>query len=191
MWYNESMEIPNWLKEWALPGATFLLAIVAFWNIWQNYRFRREDRNRERIVRSTDELCRWVEESLKLSYLPYNYNNEEIYNSFSELSSKSVAMVGTASIIGHEFFEITTKTEEALSNYYSAIKARRNKHNKQVDKSVLEEFGACFNGLQFYLSLLRVFDYDYDAFIKFARSHDALPLSEHLQPSDFRTGQTT
>ncbi|TET46054.1 MAG: hypothetical protein E3J57_06160 [Dehalococcoidia bacterium] len=100
-------------------------------------------------------------------------------------------MVGVASIIGHEFFEIATKAEKALSNYYSVIKARGNKHKKQVDKSVLEEFKTCFDGLQFYLSLLRVFDYDYDAFIKFARLRDALPLSKHLQPSDFRTSQTT
>jgi len=179
----------NWLAIGA--GATFLLALAAFWAIWQNYTFRKADRKKERGVRSVDELCGWVEEALKLSYLTYNYNNEEIYNSFSELSSKSVAMVGVASIIGHEFFEIATKAEEALSNYYSAIKARRNKHNKQVDKSVLEEFKTCFDGLQFYLSLLRVFDYDYDAFIKFARLRDALPLSKHLQPSDFRTSQTT
>ena len=166
-------------------GVTFLLAIAAFWAIWQNYSFRKEDRKRERLTRSAEELCRWAEESLKLFYLPDGYDKQVVYNNLSELSSKSVPMVGLAGIIGKEFFEIAKKADKALSNYYSEMKTIGNNIDKKIEQTTLEEFRGCFDGLQFYLSLLRTYDYDYGAFMKFARSIHALPLSEHLKPSDF------
>ncbi len=117
------LEDNNWVGISAL--STMLLAIAAFWAIWQNHNFRRETNTRERKVRAAEELLRWSEESLRLFYLPYNYNKEEIYNGLGELSSKSVAMIAASTIVGHEFFGIATKAEEALNNYYSAITARR------------------------------------------------------------------
>lgn len=177
------LENDNWVGISALT--TMLLAIAAFWAIWQNYNFRREANRRERKVRAAEELRKWSEESLRLFYLPYNYNKEEIYNGLSELIGKSVAMIAASTIVGHEFFQIAKKAEESLRNYYAAIQVRRDEH-KKIAKSVLEEFQTSFDGLQFYISLLRIWDYDYDAFIKQARSYNALPLYKHLKPSDFQ-----
>jgi hypothetical protein len=47
------MEIGQWLKDWAVPlsaGGTFLVAVAAFWTIWQNKRFRKKDR-KERLLK--------------------------------------------------------------------------------------------------------------------------------------------
>ena len=173
----------DWIKEWAIPlsaGVTLLLAIAAFWAIWQNYSFRKEDREREHRVRSSEELYKWAEESLRLFHLPYNYHKDEIYEGLIELVSKSLAATTAAIIVGDEFIGLTARTVRALTRYYSEIKARRQK-NKQVDKLVFEEFQASFGGLIFYLNLLRTWDYDYDAFIKEVKAHGALPISQHLR----------
>ncbi len=66
-------------------GATFLLALAAFWAIWQNYRFRKEDRERERRVRSASELYGWADEARRLYYLPYNQYKDETYNGLIKL----------------------------------------------------------------------------------------------------------
>ena len=76
---------------------------------------------------------------------------------------------------------LTKRATQALVGFHLAIKAEI-KEDKPVDKSVTEEFQNTFASLYFYLSLLRPWDYDYDAFIKEARTHGVLPLSQHLHP---------
>ena len=178
----------EWLKEWALPlsaGATLLLAGTAFWAIWQNYRFRREDRKREHCARSTDELCRWTDEALRLFYLPYNNKNKDIiYQGLQDLLRAGVAMTAAAIIVGPEFEELTKRALSALAKYYFAIKAKRTE-NKQVDKPLITEFATSFSGLELYLNLLRTWDFEYDEFIK-SVSQDELPLSEHLEPYPYK-----
>ena len=61
-------------------GATFLLALAAFWAIWQNYRFRKKDRERLRKERAATELYKWGEEAQRLFYLSYHQYKDEIYN---------------------------------------------------------------------------------------------------------------
>ncbi|MFC1987030.1 hypothetical protein ACFLVH_00540 [Chloroflexota bacterium] len=95
--------------------------------------------------------------------------------------SKSVAATTAAVIVGDESVGLTERAVRDLTSYYSEIKARRQR-NKQVDKSVLEEFQASFGGLIFYLNLIRTWDYDYDTFIKEVKAHGALPISQHLHP---------
>ncbi len=172
----------DWLKEWAIPlsaGATFLLALAAVGAILQNYIFRRADRNRERIIRSTEELFSWMEESLRLFYLPYNYNKDEIYFGLIRMVSKSTDSTAAAIIVGNEFIGLVRRATYALTNYLSAIRARR--QHKQIDDSILKEFKTSFEGLHFYLNLLRSWDYKYAAFLKEARAHSKLPLSENLE----------
>jgi hypothetical protein len=49
----------EWLKEWAMPlsaGATLILAITAFWAIWQNHQIQK----RERRDRQINEIIDWA-----------------------------------------------------------------------------------------------------------------------------------
>jgi len=160
-------------------GATFLLALAAVGAILQNCIFRRADRNRERVIRSTEELFSWMEESLRLFYLPYNYNKDEIYFGLIRMVSKSTDSTAAAIKVGNEFIGLVRRATYALTNYLSAIKERR--QHKTIDDSILKEFKASFEGLHFYLNLLRSWDYKYTAFLKEAKKHSELPLYENLQ----------
>ncbi len=179
MWYNEGMSTETWLA--ISTATTFLLALAAFWAIWQNYSFRKEDRKRERRVRSADELCGWVEKARRLFYSPYYDRKDEINSGLKELVRKAVAATAAAILVGDEFAGLTKRAAQALIGFHSAIRTEI-KENKPIDKSVTEEFQDTFESLYFYLSLLRTWDYDYDAFIKEARTHGALPLCQHLNP---------
>ena len=168
------------LSFWTLllAIATFILAIAAFLAIFQNYIFRRADRNRDSIIRSTEDLFSWMEESLRLFYLPYNYNKDEIYFGLIRMVSKSTDSTAAAIIVGTEFIGLVRRATYALTNYLSAIKARR--QQKLINDSILEEYSTSFEGLHFYLNLLRSWDYKYSAFLKEAKKHSKLPLSENI-----------
>jgi hypothetical protein len=61
------MDFGTWLKEWAVPlsaGATFLLALAAFWAIWQNYQFKK----RERKERLLNEIIDWAIDAAKCRF---------------------------------------------------------------------------------------------------------------------------
>jgi hypothetical protein len=65
------MDVASWLKEWAVPlsaGATFLLAIAAFWAIWQNYSFRKKDRRLGFQIDVLNEVRNWAVEAVKLGF---------------------------------------------------------------------------------------------------------------------------
>ena len=65
------MDSANWLIEWAVPlsaGATFLLAIAAFWAIWQNYSFRKKDRSLGFQIDVLNEVRNWTAEAVKLGF---------------------------------------------------------------------------------------------------------------------------
>jgi hypothetical protein len=77
------MDIASWLKEWAVPlsaGATFLLAIAAFWAIWQNYSFRKKDRRFRFQIDVLNEVRNWAAEAVKLGF-QYNQstNNADLH----------------------------------------------------------------------------------------------------------------
>lgn len=66
----------EWLKEWAVPlsaGATFILAIAAFWAIRQTHRIRKSEK-RERLL---DELVEWAS---KIVHLHYEKSDFDIAN---------------------------------------------------------------------------------------------------------------
>ena len=52
MWYNGGMAIEFWLAISA--GATFLLALAAFWTIWQNYQSQKRER-KERLLKEIND----------------------------------------------------------------------------------------------------------------------------------------
>ena len=134
----------DWLKEWALvisAGITLLLAIAAFWAIWQNYRFRKKDRQRERSARAVDELCRWTDDALRLFLLPYNSKNEEeIYIGFKGKMNLALASTATAIILGKEFEGLVGRAIKALVNYSGAIQKKRRSDTQPFDEAVIEEF---------------------------------------------------
>jgi len=62
------MDFAAWLKEWALPlsaGATFLLALAAFWAILQNYLIRKKEREWSFKVQALDEINEWANNLLQ------------------------------------------------------------------------------------------------------------------------------
>ena len=179
--------IADWIKEWAIPlsaGATFLLAIAAFGAIWQNYSFRKKDRQRERSARAVDELCRWTDDALRLLFLQYNSNKEEIYKGLIEKMNLAVASTAAAIILGEEFEGLIRRAVKALVSYSGAVQEKRGGDTKPFDKAIIEEFRVSFNGLQLYINLLRTWDYNYKAFIQDASRNSKLPLSKHLQPPE-------
>lgn len=58
MWYNSGMGTETWLAISA--GATFLLAMAASWAIWQNYTFRKEDRELNFKLMTLDNIIEWA-----------------------------------------------------------------------------------------------------------------------------------
>ncbi|GAI06514.1 unnamed protein product, partial [marine sediment metagenome] len=133
----------NWLAFGAF--ATLLLALAAFWTVWDNRLARREERKREHTARSADELCSWAEEALRLYYSPYNYHKDEIKDGLSNLMVKNMLMVIAATIIGNEFVEPTKRAEKALSEFYGIIRQRYyDKITVPVSKETLQEFESAF-----------------------------------------------
>jgi len=101
LWYNDGMKINKgfwsftlktivvagiitvWLiflinnREIAValtPWATLVLAIAAFWAIWQNYRFRKRDR-KERLL---SEIIEWAIDIARLNFKIYNFVEAQI-----------------------------------------------------------------------------------------------------------------
>ena len=172
----------DWIKEWAIvisAGATFILAIVAFLAIWQNYRFRKDDRERLRKERVAKQLSEWMKETQNLYYLSYDENKDEVYKGFTKVVSEITAMTTAAIILGDEFLPLIKRVNNAITSYYSGIKEKRTK-GKQIEEHVMKEFEACVYGLELYLEALRIWDYDYAAFLKDARAHGLLPFEQHL-----------
>lgn len=171
----------DWLAFSAL--ATLLLALVAFWTIWDNRQTRREERKREHTARAADELCAWAEEALRLYYLPYNYHKDEIKDGLSNLIIKNMVMVIAATIIGDEFIEPTKRAEEASAKYYEVI---RDRYYKRVSKLAKEtalaaDFEDAFYSLLSYLYVLRYRDYDYHRFLDDAIENGKLKSKYQLR----------
>lgn len=171
----------DWLAFSAL--ATLLLALAAFWAIWDNRQTRRGERKREHTTRSADELCGWAEEALRLYYLPYNYHKDEIKDGLSNLMVKNMVMVIAATIIGDEFIEPTKRAEKALAKYYEVI---RDRYYKNVIKSAketarIQEFEDAFYSLLSYLYVLRYCDYDYKRFLDDAIENGKLKSKYQLR----------
>jgi len=164
-----------------LAVVTFLLAVAAFWSVWQNYKFRKEDRLRETKERSANELCLWVDEALRLFYLPYNTNKEEIYIGLIKILNIVPAATAASIILGNEFLGLIKRANNALVNYFGEIKEKRKGNNRPINESIINEFDISFSGLQLYLNLLRTWDYNYKLFIKDASENSPLPLSENLE----------
>jgi len=106
--YNTAMswDTNTWLAVSA--GATFLLAIAAFWAIWQNYRFRKQDRELNIKSQALDEICDWVNETFQLmdlSYSPDEGKKREARMRFQLVGVTGASMIVAAAIFGSEMVE--------------------------------------------------------------------------------------
>jgi len=171
----------DWLAFSSL--ATLLLALVAFWTIWDNRQTRREERKREHTAHAADELCAWAEETLRLYYLPYDHHKDEIKDGLSNIMVKNMVMVIAATIIGDEFIEPTKRAETALAKYYEVV---RDMYYKGViklpkDTVIRAELEDAFYSLLSYLYVLRYRDYDYHRFLDDAIENGKLKSKYQLR----------
>lgn len=96
-------------------GATFLLAIAAFWAIWQNYIFRKEDRERDFKRRSLKEINDWAE---MVYNLVEKHERERLLGlsnldkEMRRLTTKTKGILKIAPRIDSEFAKIVNKAIE-------------------------------------------------------------------------------
>ena len=121
------MTTDNWLAIGA--GATFLLALAAFWAIWQNYRFRKEDRK----YKSLDDIRNWAKEGLKLVAriyrLPTSHENFppvwEVIAYLADLESQRYLLLECSEILHNNALKNTlnkaiTEVSSCLGSYKRA-----------------------------------------------------------------------
>jgi len=148
------MEIPNWLKEWAMPGATFLLALAAFWAIWQNYRVRKEDRQRILKTRALRVVRDWVNEATELMILNAKYSDEcrskdlpkmrktleDIQSAKMELIKMSEDVFSSARLFGSDLFSPVDKAYQTLIEFVKEGMAEKTDIDKQYRHNFVREF---------------------------------------------------
>ncbi|MBA7485585.1 hypothetical protein ES707_21133 [subsurface metagenome] len=88
MWYNGDMDTYSWanpitIATLILAFVTVLLAIAAFWAIWQNYSFRKKDRKRLIKERALIVVRNWVKEAVELMMLNAKYESEHNKTGFN------------------------------------------------------------------------------------------------------------
>lgn len=104
--------IVDWIREWTIPlsgGATFLLAIAAFWAIWQN----RSLQIRERKERLLNEIIEWATEihtaSLKTD-LPKIDPSLELYIEEKAEGNQEIIEGIKRNIVNKEHYRIEVET---------------------------------------------------------------------------------
>jgi len=128
--------IADWIKEWAIPlsaGATFLLALAAFWAIWQNKRIQKRNR-RERLL---NEIIEWATNVAKCGIepdtpelsedkdaskaWPFLATQERKLETLQLLRAKSVSVTRTAQKIGSDLQAAVFDSVEHLRNQIKSL----------------------------------------------------------------------
>jgi hypothetical protein len=115
----------EWLKEWAVPlsaGATFLLALAAFWAIWQNYSLNKKER-RERLLNEIIEWAIDIGRATNVENIPHTAELDDILlksSLWSNIQNKLLNLETKAEYIetlaGKNFGETLRKAVEDLTN---------------------------------------------------------------------------
>lgn len=107
------MEVGDWILIGS-GGATFLLAIAAFWTIWQNYKFKREDRRTQALYRTRS----WAEKAIQLltiaSPTDLNKANEALKQNIQIIRAESLSALADAQVLGGE---VKQKVQRAVHNF--------------------------------------------------------------------------
>ncbi len=118
-------------------GATFLLALAAFWAIWQNYRIRDKDRKLNFRLRLLDEVRDWAHEAVKLGFL-YNRAKSKpemsrIINMIEDVAKTVDVANIAAQVFGNELIDPVNRALNVLTKY-------RDETGKFADKEYFDSF---------------------------------------------------
>lgn len=119
---NCGITTDTWLAISA--GATFLLALAAFWAIWQNYRFRKQDRELNIKSQALDEICNWAKDILQLmmlSYGPGENEKREARMRFQIASTSGASAIVAAGIFGKEMVNTVKSAGETAYKFSEAL----------------------------------------------------------------------
>lgn len=128
------LEDGNWLGISALT--TMLLAIAAFWAIWQNYRFREKDR-KERLL---NEIIEWAEDVAKCG----------IARPTPELEVKNVRDDVAFSFLTNQYNKLDTLQLVKAREYTKEI-------TQKIDSSLQEAVDEATKNLKKQINCLRKF----------------------------------
>ena len=129
------MDILKWLKDWAMPGATFLLALAAFGAIWQNHLLQK----RERKERLLNEIIDWAVavtkgellmefadvrgiKDIRLSRLYLHTTVDKLQFSFRQARTRGLYISGTVSILGADLQQAVGELIRNLEVHIQALK---------------------------------------------------------------------
>ena len=128
------MAIEFWLAISA--GATFLLALAAFWAIWQNYKFRKYDIDKEAIDKSLERIRQWAEKSLEELVTPNTKFSEsrdfELLTKIEIINAKCLNIFEDARRVGGETQARLHIAQSAVLQLIEDVK--KGKHRKYSAK---------------------------------------------------------
>ena len=125
------MTTDNWLAISA--GATFLLALAAFWAILQNYKFRKEDRRIQALYRTRS----WAEKSIQLLTIAVPLQEKEAMEALKTniqiIRAESLSALADAEVLGGE---VKHKVQRAVHNFNN-FTGKAESANQSTDFEVL------------------------------------------------------
>jgi hypothetical protein len=138
--YNGGMDTLS-LFTLLLACATFLLAVAAFWAIWQNYKFSRVERRLQALYR----IRIWVEKSIELSTVPSPLEGKEVMEVLRKnvqiIRAGSLGALADAEAIGGE---VKQKVQKAVHNFNDftdkAVSAKQSSELEVLLKNLLGDF---------------------------------------------------
>ena len=155
MWYNGSMNTDTLLVISA--GATFLLAIAAFWAILQNYRFRKEDKDFRLKTAALDDIHQWLIDILNATtlYLTAVRDKDEKQKFIASSQCNTVLIRGgdtlvAAGLFGDDLFDKVEQVSEFSQAYHDALD-KATPDQKNIEDKIVENFTTALSGAFFTL----------------------------------------
>ena len=105
-------------------GATFLLALAAFWAIWQNHSIRKEDRALNMKSQALDEIRDWAKEFYELLYVATTIEEKErqqIASRFNPIIRDSLSILQLASIFEGQLKEKADTLSGFVEAFHTAL----------------------------------------------------------------------
>jgi hypothetical protein len=140
------MSTDTWLAVSA--GATFLLALAAFWAIWQNHVIQ----EKERKARLLNEIQKWASEALSLILSRFatvqikQKSEAVVWEELKFLAKDNLSIQSAAAGFGSELSETVNNAIEALNNYAgitrSGLASERPTHQKSSKEYLEKVFNA-------------------------------------------------
>jgi hypothetical protein len=162
LWYNDGVTTDNWLAIGA--GATFLLALAAFWAIWQNYSLHKKER-KEHLL---NEVIDWAEDIRKSSsesidpskivlddptmQIASQHDFLRLRRKYQELNKKSAYMKTTiAKVFGGNLLsavkKIIYKLDETVEILSKCLTSKVSKDNSEKVEEYKKSLDSCTEDL--------------------------------------------